>query len=293
MQRRFGQICAVLWLLYAGTGAAMAQPGDPLLDTPLPDNPLPDNPLDNPLPDNSINNSLDNLLPDNPGRLQHSDRRKARGVLRARDQAVLSSELAGRIIEMPYTDGQDFKQGDVLVRFDCSAYQAQLNAAQAAMRAAREELNHKKQLASFNSVGRFEVALAEARQAQAQAEAQVYKVQVQRCAVSAPFDGQVVQRRVQPHESVASGTPLLEIVDNRTLEVQLLVPSSWLGWLKPGRRFEFVPDETGQPLPVEIKRLGARIDEASQTLLLIGTLPPETAGLLAGMSGSARFLDSP
>lgn len=205
---------------------------------------------------------------------------------------MLSSELAGRIIEMPYSDGQDFKKGDVLVRFDCSAYQAQLNAAQAAGRAAREELAHKKQLAALNSVGRFEVALAEARQAQALAETQVYQVQVKRCSVTAPFNGRVVQRRVQPHESVAGGTALLEIVDNRTLEVHLLVPSNWLARLKPGATFQFTPDETGQPLQAEIKRLGARIDEGSQTLQLIGSLPSDTQGLLAGMSGSAQFAES-
>lgn len=233
-------------------------------------------------------------LPDDPllTAPSSSAERAVRGVLRARDQAVLASELAGRIIEMPYSDGQDFKKGDVLVRFDCSAYQAQLNAAQAAGRAAREELAHKKQLAALNSVGRFEVALAEARQAQANAETQVYQVQVKRCSVTAPFNGRVVQRRVQPHESVASGTPLLEIVDNRTLEVHLLVPSSWLARLKPGTVFQFTPDETGQPLQVEIKRLGARIDEGSQTLLLIGSLPANSQGLLAGMSGSASFAEA-
>lgn len=219
--------------------------------------------------------------------------RTARGVLRARDQAMLSSELAGRIVEMPYADGQDFKKGEVLVRFDCSAYQAQLNAAQAAVRAAREELSHNKQLAALNSVGRFEVALAEAKQAQAQAEAQVYQVQVKRCSITAPFNGRVVQRKAQPHESVAGGTPLLEIVDNRTLEVHLLIPSSWLGRLQPGEHFQFVPDETGRPLRVEVKRLGARIDEGSQTLLLIGSLPADTQGLLAGMSGSAHFAEAP
>ncbi|GAC1030740.1 hypothetical protein thsps21_15670 [Pseudomonas sp. No.21] len=216
----------------------------------------------------------------------------ARGVLRARDQAVLASELAGRITEMPYAEGQAFKKGEVLVRFDCAAYQAQLNAANAATRAAREELKNKQQLAALNSVGRFEVALAEARQAQSQAEAQVYQVQVQRCQVKAPFDGQVVSRRVQPHESVPSGAPLLEVVDNRTLEIHLLVPSRWLGGLKPGEPFEFVPDETGKPLKATVKRLGARIDEGSQTLLLIGALPEDAPGLLAGMSGSARFPES-
>lgn len=215
----------------------------------------------------------------------------ARGVLRARDQAVLSSELAGRIVEMPYGDGESFQKGSVLARFDCSAYQAQLNAAQAAVRAAREELNHNKQLAALKSVGQFAVSLAEAKQAQAQAEAQVYQVQVKRCVITAPFDGRVVQRRAQPHESVASGTPLLEVVDNRSLEIQLLVPSRWLGRLKPGQAFEFVPDETGQPLQAQVKRVGARIDEGSQTLLLIGTLPQQAPGLLAGMSGSAHFAE--
>ncbi|MES2821615.1 MAG: efflux RND transporter periplasmic adaptor subunit [Pseudomonadota bacterium] len=219
--------------------------------------------------------------------------REARGVLRARDQALLSSELAGRIVELPFSEGEPFAKGAVLVRFDCSAYQAQLNAAQAAGRAAREELAHKKQLAALNSVGRFEVALAEARQAEAQAQAQVYQVQVKRCSISAPFDGQVVQRRVQPHESVAGGTPLLEVVDNRTLEVHLLVPSRWLGALAPGQTFSFTPDETGQPLKVTIKRLGARIDEGSQTLLLIGELTGPASGLLTGMSGSARFAALP
>lgn len=219
--------------------------------------------------------------------------RAIRGVLRARDQAMLSSELAGRITEMPYADGQAFKKGAVLTRFDCSAYQAQLAAAQAAGRAAREELNNKKQLAALNSVGRFEVAVAEARLAQAQAEAQVYLVQTRRCSVLAPFDGRVVQRRAQPHESVASGAPLLEIVDNRTLEIHLLVPSSWLGRLQPGTTFGFTPDETGQPLQAQIKRLGARIDEGSQTLLLIGSLPEDADSLLAGMSGSAYFTETP
>lgn len=219
--------------------------------------------------------------------------RMARGVLRARDQATLSSELAGRITEMPFAEGQDFKKDEVLVRFDCSAYQAQQEAAQAAVRAANEQLKHNNQLAALNSVGRFEVAQAEAKLAQAQAEAKVYQVQTRRCTVVAPFSGRVVQRKVQPFESVSGGTPLLEIVDNHTLEVHLLVPSSWLGWLKTGSHFQFTADETGTPLQVTVKRLGARIDEGSQTLLLIGTLPADASGLLAGMSGSAQFAESP
>lgn len=214
----------------------------------------------------------------------------ARGVLRAQDQAVLASELAGRIVELPVREGESFNKGEVLARFDCSAYQAQLTAAQAATRGANEELAHNRQLASLNSVGRFEVARAEARLAEAQAQASVYQVQVKRCSVVAPYDGQVVERKVQRYESVAAGAPLLEIVDNRTLEIHLLVPSRWMSKLKAGQTFSFVPDETATPLTATVKRLGARIDEGSQTLLLVASLP-KSDGLLAGMSGTASFAE--
>ncbi|WP_251962038.1 efflux RND transporter periplasmic adaptor subunit [Pseudomonas sp. Marseille-Q5299] len=255
------RLALALSMLHLPLALANEAPGDPLLDTP------------------SVGNTGG----------EHS----ARGVLRARHQAVLASELAGRIVEMPYADGEAFKKGSTLARFDCSAYQAQLNAAQAAVRASREELNHNRQLAALKSVGQFEVSLAEAKQAQAQAEAQVYQVQVKRCVVTAPFDGRVVQRRAQPHESVANGAPLVEVVDNRSLEIQLLVPSRWLARLKPGQSFQFTPDETGQPLGATVKRVGARIDEGSQTLLLIGELPADAHGLLAGMSGTASFAQQP
>lgn len=247
-------------VIMGGGQAATEAPGDPLLALPA---------------------ATDSAAP-----------REARGVLHAREQAVLSSEQAGRILEMPFSEGQAFRKGDVLVRFDCSAYQAQLNAVQAAARAAAEELSHRRQLASLNSVGHFEVALAEAKQAEAQAQVQVYQVQVRRCSVLAPFDGQIVQRKAQPFESVAGGAALLEIVDNRSLEIRLLVPSRWVSRLKPGQRFTFIPDETGQPLQAEIKRLGARIDEASQTLLLIASMPA-TDNLVAGMSGTAQLAETP
>ncbi|MEQ9772508.1 efflux RND transporter periplasmic adaptor subunit [Pectobacterium jejuense] len=219
--------------------------------------------------------------------------REARGVLRAVDQATLSGELNAKVVEMPFRDGEAFQKGDLLVRFDCSAYQAQLAASQAAMRAAQQELSQNRQLAEMKSVGRNAVAVAEARLAQATAESQVYQIQTNRCRVVAPFSGQVVSRKIQVSEYVGQGMPLLEIVDNRHLEINVLVPSRWLASLKPKQTFTFIPDETGVPLQAEVLRIGARIDESSQTLTLIGRVLKPDNSLLAGMSGSARFTGQP
>ncbi|MBN3264689.1 efflux RND transporter periplasmic adaptor subunit [Pectobacterium brasiliense] len=214
---------------------------------------------------------------------------QARGILIAVEQATLSSELAGRIVEIPFREGESFKKGDLLVRFDCSIYQAQLAASSAATRAAEAELSQNQQLAQMKSVGRHAVSLSAAHFAQAQAESQVYQIQVNRCRITAPFDGQVVKRRTQAFESVAQGTPLLDVVNNRHLEINLLVPSRLLSVLKPGLTFTFTPDETGKPLQAKVTRLGARIDESSQTLGLTGTLAHTDDTLMAGMSGTAQF----
>jgi len=215
--------------------------------------------------------------------------RQARGVLRAVDQATLSSDLAGRIAEMPFREGESFKKGDLLVRFDCAIYQAQLEAAQAAARAAQAELNQNRQLAEMRSIGKHAVELSAAHLAQSRSESRVYQVQVNRCRIEAPFDGRVVARHVQVYESVGQGVQLLDIVDNRHLEINLLVPSRWLSRLKPGQPFTFTPDETGTPFDAEVARIGARIDEGSQTLSLIGSISDQSAGLISGMSGTAQF----
>lgn len=218
----------------------------------------------------------------------HADN-QARGILVALDQATLSSELTGRIVEMPFREGEAFKKGDTLVRFDCSIYQAQLSASQAAAQAAEAELSQNQQLAQLKSVGKHAAALSAAHSAQAQAESQVYQIQVNRCRITAPFDGQVVKRRSQTFESVAQGTPLLDVVNNRHLEINLLVSSRLLSVLKPGLTFTFTPDETGTPLEASVARLGGRIDESSQTIGLTGTLVKADASLMAGMSGTAQF----
>ena len=52
------------------------------------------------------------------------------------------------------------------------------------------------------------------------------------------------------------------------------------------------PDETGKPFQAQIVRLGARIDETSQTLTLIGRPLQADTSLLAGMSGTASFTEA-
>jgi membrane fusion protein, multidrug efflux system len=72
--------------------------------------------------------------------------------------------------------------------------------------------------------------------------------------------------------------------------VELLVPSRWLAWLRPGGGFTVRLDETGREHPVGVKRLGVRIDPVSQTVKLFGRIEGQERDLLPGMAGIAVIM---
>jgi membrane fusion protein, multidrug efflux system len=94
---------------------------------------------------------------------------------------------------------------------------------------------------------------------------------------------------VHAYESVAVGTPLLTILDDHELEVAMVVPAAWLGWLAPGKRFALSLDGSSRASRGELTRLGAQVDPVSQTLTVYGVVTEPTAGLMPGLTATVSF----
>ncbi len=92
-------------------------------------------------------------------------------------------------------------------------------------------------------------------------------------------------------EIAASGQPLLKIQSGREVELELIVPSKWLTWLKPGAGFAFKIDETGSDIRGVVKRFGASVDPVSKTIRVTGIVTGRNGLVLPGMSGTATFDD--
>ncbi|EKV28544.1 Membrane-fusion protein [Caenispirillum salinarum AK4] len=214
----------------------------------------------------------------------------ARGLLVPAREAVLSSDIAGRLTDMPVRPGEAFEEGAVLAAFDCRLYEARLSEAEGRLAAARSKLASNRQLRQLGSIGDLEVAIARGETAEAQGAVNAAAVLVDRCRVTAPWSGHVVDWRARPQESVEAGAELLEIIDDTALEVEVIVPSPWLGWLAPGHDLTVLVDETGTEHPATITRLGARVDPVSQSVTVVARLTDEAPRLVAGMSGTARFV---
>jgi membrane fusion protein (multidrug efflux system) len=212
-----------------------------------------------------------------------------RGIVKSKQEATIASRMTARIVAMPYGEGDAFSKGALLARFDCSQIQAQLNAAHAATAAYRKTYETNVELDEYEAVGKNEVAVSQANLGKADAEAKAVAAQLSDCAVYAPFSGKVVEEIAHAREVAASGQPLLKIQSGGNLEIELIVPSRWLTWLRPGAEFGFAIDETGQAAKGVVRRLGASVDAVSKTIRVTGDIT-ESAGLvLPGMSGTATF----
>lgn len=213
----------------------------------------------------------------------------ARGVLRAEQEAVLASTISERILDVVFTEGDAFEKGAVLIRFDCSRMEAQLSAAQAAAAAASRNAQVQSELLSMGATGRADLDIAQYKASQLTSEVEVIRQQMAGCEVTAPFSGHVVEPLVRDSEAPAPNEPLVHIVSDGPLELHMIVPSCWLGWLKWGREFDFHVDETGDQLTAEVLRIAAAVDPVSQTVKVIGRIDEVPEHVLPGMSGTARW----
>ncbi len=207
-------------------------------------------------------------------------------------EAKLSSPVAARIERIPLQESESFHRGQILVEFDCAVPRAELQKARAELSAAEKTHVANTKLQALNSISQLEVAVSAANRDKARAELALNQARVAQCQIRAPFDGRLVERLAHPHETVAIAQPLLEILDDASLKTELIVPSRWVTWLKPGTPFSALIDETGQQYPAKVTAIGARVDPASQSLKVTGQIQGSHPELLAGMSGVAQF-DTP
>jgi membrane fusion protein, multidrug efflux system len=220
---------------------------------------------------------------------QKSSSLQARGLVRAVREATLSSEQSARIIHLVVKDGDAFRQGDLLVDFDCERPKAEWKTAEAERMGMAAAYENSRRLAEYRAAGTHDVQMARAALEKSSASVEVIMVRLKQCRIFAPFDGRVAELPVREHEMPQAGQPLMRIVSDAYLEVDMIVPAKWLRWLKPGENFRFSSEDTALQADGEIIRLSGAIDPVSQTIRVVGKLKAQPGAILPGQGGLIIF----
>ena len=214
-----------------------------------------------------------------------------RAQLTARNYTTLSSETSARIDRIATRVGEHFKKGDPLIVFDCATQRAQVARAKAVETQAEKTAAINQRLANLKSIGQLELDVSRAEVEKDKADLDIANAAASKCEIFAPFSGVTVEQKAQQFQYATPGQPLLEILDDRSLEVELIALKAGASsaGLRPGYAFQLHIEETDKTYPAVITRVGGRVDPVSQTVKVFGEITGPAPELMAGMSGRANI----
>jgi RND family efflux transporter MFP subunit len=230
---------------------------------------------------------------------------KATGSLAPARQLHLSAEVSGRVITVNGQPGDAVSEGDVLVQFEVDGLESQLaqalanaKATQAQLDLARTEYERTQDLVDrgLSASNALDRSRANLDQLTASLAAQTTMVEnarrsLDRATVTAPFDGVISARSIDPGQFVGAGSPLMNVVDLTRLEVEATAPVSFAPQLAPGQRVELKVEGFGDRIFTgQVERLNPVAIEGSRMLPVYVSLENEGGELRGGMFASGRIV---
>lgn len=215
-----------------------------------------------------------------PGRATIAGEIEASGTLAARRPIPVGSVgEGGRVVSVPVDAGEWVRQGQVLAVIDRSvqsqqaqAAAAQINVAQADANLAQANLDRALQLVERGFISKADVDRLTATRDAAAARVRVAQAQYRellarnaRLNIVAPAAGLVLERNVEPGQTVGGGgEPLFRIAKGGEMEMLAKVSESDLAKLSVGVRAAVVPVGTDKRFTGQIWQLSPTIEEANR-----------------------------
>ena len=196
------------------------------------------------------------------------------GSLRSNESVVIRPEIAGRIAEFRFQEGERVEKGQPLVVLDDSVWRAVVEQAQAALELS--QANHDRAVDLLErKVGTTKARDEAFSQMRVdQAELELARARLDKSTISAPFDGVVGLRKVSVGDFVDAGAEIVNVEQIDPLKADFRVAESYLGAVRPGQRIELGVDAfPGQAFTGEVYAIDPLIDEAGRSILLRAKLP--------------------
>ncbi len=242
---------------------------------------------------------------------------RSTGTVHSRETAVVSAQVMGRIQQVLVHEGDNVRAGETLVVLDDASLRAQVDQAQAGVKAAQSAqaaaqtnaalaastLDRYKQLQSQKSVSpqemdevsrRSEAAAAGLEAVRAQTDAARAQESGARTMLGythlvAPFAGVVTARMADPGTMSAPGVPLLQIDKAAALQLQATVDESVIGVIRKGMKVQVAIDGGAfTSLPGTVAEIVPAADPSSHGFLVKIDLP-SASHVHAGMYGTVEF----
>lgn len=230
------------------------------------------------------------------------------GSLAPKFAADVKSEVTGVVEAVHVTEWVPVRKNSELARLDTTETRAGIEAlrageaqARVAEARARREYERGLQLKQYGLItpqalddAKSGIDAAEAATAAAQAQVRTAEARLAKSSIRAPMDGIVAQRFVSVGdrvENMGGNNPMFRIVDNRLLEVTVLVPTAQLAAVHLGQPLEFTTDAVpGRVFTGKVMFINPAVDETNRAAKVVCDVPNGSGTLKGGLFVRGRII---
>jgi membrane fusion protein (multidrug efflux system) len=209
---------------------------------------------------------------------------RAVGTLQSDESVKIAPEVAGRIAEIAFKEGEPVAAGAVLVKLDDALVRAEIDEAQARYDLAKANFDRAQALARTGNVTERARDEAVANFETARATLELAKVRLAKHALTAPFAGVVGLRKVSAGAFIAIGTEVVNLEKIDSLKVDFKIPEVFLGDVAVGQTIDVTVDALGGRIFTgAIYAIDPQVDVNGRALQIRARLPNPDGALRPGL----------
>jgi len=211
----------------------------------------------------------------------HSQVVKYDGVIEAINQATVSAQTSGRVVELPVDVGDYVAKGSLIIKFTDTEQKARLASATAQFNEAKANFSRTQEMLAKQLIAKADADKSEAIFKSAEANLHEAEQHLAYTEIHAPYSGIVVNKLVNVGETVTPGKPVLTGLSLEHLRAQVDIPQQHIGPIRKFKQARFyLPD--GRLLNSDELRIPPSADAQTHTFKVLVNLPKGDYNLYPG-----------
>jgi len=215
------------------------------------------------------------------------------GSLRSDEAVIVRPEIAGRVVEIAFQEGQRVTQGQVLVRLDDSVQKADLERARANLTLSKSKYERARDLRAQGFISGQAKDEAENNLKVAQADVELAAARLAKTEVRASFGGIIGLRSVSVGDYVKEGQDMVNLEEIDPLKVDFRVPEVFLSQVKTGQVLQITMDALPERTwPGKVFAINPLVDANGRAIAIRAQVSNADGRLRPGMFARVRLLTS-
>ena len=215
------------------------------------------------------------------------------GSLRSDETVMVRPEIAGRVSQIHFKEGERVAKDAILVKLDDSVQQADLDLARANLTLSKTKHERAIDLRNKGFLSTQALDESENNLKVAQADAELMAARSSKATIRAPFAGTVGLRQVSVGDYVKEGQDIVNLESLDPLKVDLRVPELSLSQVRPGQTLQITLDALpDRAYDGRVYAINPLIDANGRSIVIRAQVPNVDGKLRPGMFARVRLFTS-